>query len=110
MCIRDRYAHVQPAIGTEFDGGSPGGFLAGGEDGLARFFLVGDEHVSDRHAHEILLRKRMSVEGSDVLFKPCNQVCITLHLLRENFEQLIFEPELLAQMIGPCLLYTSRCV
>ena len=95
------YAHVQPAIGAEFDGGSPGGFLAGGEDGLARFFLVGDERASDRHAHEILLRKRMGVEGGNVLFKPCNQVRITLHLLRENFEQLIFEPELLAQMIGP---------
>ena len=76
------YAHVQPAIGAEFDSGSPGGFLAGGEDGLARFLLIGDEHVSDRHAHEILLLKRMSVESSDVLFKPCNQVRIALHLLR----------------------------
>lgn len=89
------YAHGQPAIRAKLDRCALGDILAGCEDGLARFFLVRDQLVAYSHAHEILLRERMRLDGGDVLLESGDELRIPLHLLRKVFEQLIFQPELL---------------
>ncbi len=94
------YAHGQSAIGAKLDRCALGGILAGCEDGFARFFLVHDQLVAHSHAHEILLRERMRLNGGNVLLESSDELRIPLNLLRKVFEQLIFQPELLALVVG----------
>ena len=101
------YAHGQPAIGAKLDRRALGSILAGREDGLARFFLVRDQLVAHSHAHEILLRERMRLNGGNVLLETGDKLRIPLNLLGEVFEQLIFQPELLALVV--CLHQLQTC-
>ena len=93
------HAHAQAPVGAKRYLLTMGCLHAGCKDSLAGFFLVGDQLVPDRHAHEVLLGKRVRRKGGDVPLKAGDEVRIALNLLREKLEQLILQPVLLALVI-----------
>ena len=93
-------AHGQPAISAKLHRIPLRGFLARGKYGFARRFLLFNETSANGQPAELRFGFGIRRQRCPILRKTFQQLCILFQLPRKNFQQLIFQPILLALVIG----------
>ena len=73
--------------------------LAGIQQGGTGVFLVGELIATDFHADEALHGERMRREGLHICFQSTDKALAFFNLLREVFQQIVLQPELLALVV-----------
>ncbi len=76
------------------------GLLACGKYGFARRFLLFNETSANGQPAELRFGFGIRRQRCPILRKTFQQLCILFQLPRKNFQQLIFQPLLLALVIG----------
>ena len=79
--------------------------FAGSQDRFAGILGFGEGLPADGHANKVLLGKRMGCDSCLILIKAADVSLIPLDFLREEFQQPVFQPVLLALVI--CLHHPS---
>lgn len=93
-------AHGQPAISAKLHRIPLCRFLARSKNGFARRFLLLNETSANGQSAKLRFGFGMRRQRLPILRKAFQQLCVVLQLPRKNFQQLIFQPILLALVVG----------
>ncbi len=75
-------------------------FFTGFENGGTGVVLVGQGIAPYHHSGKAVLGIRVRFQRRHIRFQTLDETFVALNFLREIFEQIVFQPELLALMVG----------
>ena len=97
--VLHREGHGKAAIAADLNRVGADNLLAGGKERRARVVLIGEHVAADGQTGKPIFRVRVIRGGLDVGLKPGDKALYLLDFLREVFQQVVLQTELLALVV-----------